>query len=126
METAILREKPTIHWDDVAGLGEAKHSLQQAVILPMKLPQFFTQGRTPWRTILLYGPPGTGKSLLAKACASEAEGATFLSVSTADLMSKWEGESERLIRALFETARQETKAVVFIDEIDSLLPERSE
>jgi vacuolar protein-sorting-associated protein 4 len=126
MEGAILREKPNIHWDDVAGLGEAKRNLIQAVILPMKLPQFFTNGRTPWRGILLYGPPGTGKSFLAKACATEAEGATFLTVSTSDLMSKWLGESEKLIQALFDAARKETKAVIFIDEIDSLLSERSD
>jgi vacuolar protein-sorting-associated protein 4 len=119
-------ERPNIHWDDVAGLGEAKRNLVQAVILPMKLPQFFTGPRTPWRGILLYGPPGTGKSFLAKACATEAEGSAFLTVSTSDLVSKWLGESEKLIRALFETARAEKKAIIFIDEIDSLLSERTE
>jgi vacuolar protein-sorting-associated protein 4 len=126
MSSAIMIERPNIHWDDVAGLGEAKRNLIQAVILPMKLPQFFTGPRTPWRGILLYGPPGTGKSFLAKACATEAEGAAFLTVSTSDLVSKWMGESEKLIRALFETARAQGKAVIFIDEIDSLLSERSE
>ncbi|KAH0806106.1 vacuolar protein sorting-associated protein 4B-like [Histomonas meleagridis] len=126
ISSAILVEKPNIKWTDVAGLEEAKRNLIQAVILPMKIPQFFTGQRTPWRGILLYGPPGTGKSFLAKATATEANNSTFLTVSTSDLVSKWVGESEKLIRALFDTARDNAPAIVFIDEIDSLLSERSE
>jgi vacuolar protein-sorting-associated protein 4 len=124
MESAILVENPNVHWDDIAGLAEAKRQLIQTVILPAKIPHFFTGPRAPWRGILLYGPPGTGKSFLAKATATEASNATFLTVATSDLLSRWLGESEKLIAALFETARERAPSVVFIDEIDSLLRER--
>lgn len=91
---AILVDKPNVRWDDVAGLEGAKESLKEAVILPIKFPHLFTGKRTPWRGILLYGPPGTGKSYLAKAVATEAK-STFFSVSSSDLVSKWQGDSER-------------------------------
>jgi vacuolar protein-sorting-associated protein 4 len=120
-----LTEKPNVHWEDIAGLDGAKSALQEAVILPIKFPQLFTGKRTPWKGILLYGPPGTGKSYLAKAVATEAN-ATFFSVSSSDLVSKWMGESERLVRQLFEMARENKPAIVFIDEIDSLCGSRGE
>jgi len=120
-----VREKPNVKWTDVAGLEQAKSSLQEAVILPTKFPQLFTGERKPWRGILLYGPPGTGKSYLAKACATEAEG-TFFSISSSDLVSKWLGESERLVKQLFKLARENKPAIIFIDEIDSLCGSRSE
>ena len=93
---AIITEKPNVKWDDVAGLEVAKESLKEAVILPIKFPHLFTGKRTPWRGILLYGPPGTGKSYLAKAVATEAK-STFFSVSSSDLVSKWQGDSERYV-----------------------------
>ena len=93
---AIVTEKPNIRWDDVAGLEVAKEELMGAVILPSLHPEFFNGKRQPWRGILLYGPPGTGKSYLAKAVASEAD-STFMSVSSSDLVSKWQGESARCI-----------------------------
>ena len=85
-----------MRWDDVAGLEGAKDALKEAVILPIKFPHLFTGKRTPWRGILLYGPPGTGKSYLAKAVATEAK-STFFSVSSSDLVSKWQGDSERCV-----------------------------
>jgi len=74
---AIVMEKPNVPWSDVAGLENAKESLKEAVILPIKFPHLFTGKRKPWRGILLYGPPGTGKSFLAKAVATEANNSTF-------------------------------------------------
>ncbi|KAJ6459515.1 AAA-domain-containing protein [Mycena sanguinolenta] len=125
LSQAIVSEKPNVKWDDVAGLEGAKASLKEAVILPIKFPHLFTGKRTPWRGILLYGPPGTGKSYLAKAVATEAK-STFFSVSSSDLVSKWQGDSERLVKQLFELARESKPSIIFIDEIDSLAGSRNE
>lgn len=125
LSSCVVTEKPNVQWSDVAGLEKAKEALKEAVILPLKFPQLFTDKRKPWKGILLYGPPGTGKSFLAKACATEAKG-TFYSVSASNIMSKWVGEAERTVRALFDLARQNKPAVIFLDEIDSLLSARGE
>ncbi|KAL7561877.1 hypothetical protein ACA910_014252 [Epithemia clementina (nom. ined.)] len=127
LSASIVSEKPNVSWDDVAGLANAKESLKETVILPTKFPQLFTGKRKPFKGILLYGPPGTGKSYLAKAVATEAD-STFFSVSSADLISKWQGESERLVRNLFEMAREceGGRAIIFLDEVDSLCGSRSE
>jgi len=125
LESAIVSEKPNIKWDDVAGLTAAKEALKEAVILPRKFPQLFVGKRKPWVGILLYGPPGTGKSYLAKAVATEAD-AKFFAISSSDLMSKWQGESEKLVKTLFSLARAEDHAIIFIDEIDSMCGSRSE
>uniref|UniRef100_A0A0D6R1M3 Vesicle-fusing ATPase n=1 Tax=Araucaria cunninghamii TaxID=56994 RepID=A0A0D6R1M3_ARACU len=125
LNSAIIREKPDVKWNDVAGLESAKQALQEAVILPVKFPQFFTGKRKPWRAFLLYGPPGTGKSYLAKAVATEAE-STFFSISSSDLVSKWMGESEKLVSNLFQMARDSAPSIIFIDEIDSLCGQRGE
>ncbi|CCW59737.1 unnamed protein product [Phytomonas sp. EM1] len=130
LENAILRTKPNVQWSDVAGLDAAKEALKESVILPIRFPQLFTGNRKPWRGILLYGPPGTGKSYLAKAVATESEG-TFLSVSSSNLLSRWMGDSEKLVRTLFEMAREEYRkegkpAIIFVDEIDALVSSRSD
>lgn len=116
---------PEIKWDDVAGVDAAKSALEEAIILPSRFPCIFKDGRTPWKGVLLYGPPGTGKTLMAKAVASRA-GLKFVSVSAADLMSKYQGESEKMVRAIMEEARRRKPCVVFIDEIDSIGRSRKE
>ncbi len=94
LASTIVAEKPNVKWSDVAGLEGAKDALKEAVILPARFPQLFVGKRKPWKGILLYGPPGTGKSYLAKAVATEAD-STFFAVSSADLVSKWQGEGEK-------------------------------
>lgn len=121
----IISEKPNVHWEDIAGLHEAKKSLNEALVMPIKYPAFFTGNVQPWKGILLYGPPGTGKTFLAKACATECE-STFFSVSSSDLMSKYVGESEKLIKQLFKLAQEKAPSIIFIDEIDSMCGNRSE
>ncbi|KAM7213279.1 vacuolar protein sorting-associated protein 4 [Rhypophila decipiens] len=125
LASAILTERPNISWDDVAGLEGAKEALKEAVLLPIKFPHLFHGKRQPWKGILLYGPPGTGKSYLAKAVATEAN-STFFSVSSSDLVSKWMGESERLVKQLFAMARENRPSIIFIDEIDALCGPRGE
>ena len=122
---AIVTEKPNVKWDDVAGLEAAKAALKEAVIMPVKFPQFFTGKRKAWSGFLLYGPPGTGKSYLAKAVATEAD-STFFSISSSDLVSKWMGESEKLVNNLFAMARERAPSIIFIDEIDALCGARGE
>ncbi|KAK3690226.1 P-loop containing nucleoside triphosphate hydrolase protein [Podospora appendiculata] len=122
---AILQDRPNVSWDDVAGLEGAKEALKEAVLLPIKFPHLFQGKRQPWKGILLYGPPGTGKSYLAKAVATEAK-STFFSVSSSDLVSKWMGESERLVKQLFAMARENRPSIIFIDEIDALCGPRGE
>ena len=121
----LITETPNVKWEDVAGLEKAKEALKEAVVLPIKFPQLFQEKRKPWKGILLYGPPGTGKSYLAKAAATET-GGKFFSVSAANIVSKWMGESEKLIKGLFDLARQNKPAVIFLDEIDSVLSARSD
>lgn len=122
----ILIEKPNVKWNDVAGLENAKESLQEAAILPIQYPELFLGKRKPWKGILLYGPPGTGKTFLAKAVATEANQSNFFRVSPSNLVSKWLGESEKLIRCLFELARKKAPSIIFIDEIDSLCRARTD
>ncbi|XP_050399483.1 uncharacterized protein LOC126816803 [Patella vulgata] len=115
----------TITFDDVAGLQDAKTALREAIIMPFIYPHLFTGGRKPWKRILLYGPPGTGKSRLAQAIASEIK-STFYCVSSADIISSWVGESEKLIKELFCHATSNSgRSVIFIDEIDSITRQRN-
>jgi len=125
LEATILKTKPTVKLDDVAGLGIAKQALEEAVLFPTKFPQLFTGNRKPWKGILLYGPPGTGKTLLAKAIANSAD-STFFSVSASDLVSKYMGESEKSIKQLFNMAKEQKPAIIFIDEIDAIAGTRKE
>ena len=120
----VMVEAPTIRWDDVGGLDEARDRLREGVELPLKHPEAFRRlGIRPAKGFLLYGPPGTGKTLLAKAAAREAE-ANFIATKSSDLLSKWYGESEQQIARLFNRARQVAPTIIFIDELDSLVPAR--
>ena len=115
----IYTENPNVRWGDVAGLAEAKRLLREAVVMPARFPQFFQGLLSPWRGVLLYGPPGTGKTMLAKAVATEC-GTTFFNISASSIVSKWRGDSEKLVRVLFELARHHAPSTVFLDEIDAV------
>ena len=119
----IITEKPNVCWNDIAGLGRVKQTLREAIVLPVLQPQIFQGARKPWSGVLLFGPPGTGKTLMAKAAANECT-ATFYSADSASLMSKWLGESEKLIKTLFQLARKTSPSLIFIDEVDSLTSAR--
>jgi vacuolar protein-sorting-associated protein 4 len=121
----ILTESPDVKWTDIAGLEGSKQALREAIVLPIMKPNLFTGARKPWSGILLFGPPGCGKTLLARAAATECK-ATFFSVSSADLLSKWLGESEKLISSLFKVARIKAPSLIFMDEIDSVATRRGE
>lgn len=125
IKSVVLTEKPNVKWSDVAGLETAKKLLQEAVILPVKHPNLFVGKLKPWRGILLFGPPGTGKSHLARAVATEAD-STFMSCSSSSLLSKYLGESAKLIKNLFAVARKKSPSIIFIDEVDSLASARSD
>jgi transitional endoplasmic reticulum ATPase len=120
----VMVQVPNIGWADIGGLDQAQLKLKEGVELPLKNPEAFHKlGIRSAKGFLLYGPPGTGKTLLAKAVAKEAE-ANFISIKSSDLLSKWYGESEQQIARLFARARQVAPCVIFIDEIDSLVPAR--
>ncbi|KAL8794520.1 MAG: hypothetical protein Q9195_002855 [Heterodermia aff. obscurata] len=119
----IVVQGDEVHWDDVAGLDIAKKALKEAVVYPFLRPDLFMGLREPARGMLLFGPPGTGKTMLARAVATESR-STFFAISASSLTSKWLGESEKLVRALFSLAKALAPSIIFVDEIDSLLSSR--
>ena len=119
----IIQQDLGVKFEDIAALNEAKRLLNEAIVLPLIMPEFFTGIREPWRGVLLFGPPGTGKTLLAKAVAG-INSSTFFSCSASSLISKFRGESEKLVRCLFEAARICAPSIVFLDEVDALVSSR--
>ena len=119
VEREVVEMNPNVNFDDIAELESAKRALTEAVVLPLLMPDFFVGLRRPWKGVLLYGPPGTGKTLLAKALATQGK-TTFFNVSPTTFASKWKGESEKLVRILFEMARFYAPSTIFIDEVDSV------
>ena len=125
LEREVVDANPNVSFDDIAELNQAKKALQEAVLLPLIIPDYFKGIRRPWRGVLLYGPPGTGKTMLAKALATQGK-TTFFNVHSSSFASKWRGESEKLVRILFEMARFYAPTTIFIDEVDSLCSKRGE
>uniref|UniRef100_A0A1B6CUX1 microtubule-severing ATPase n=2 Tax=Clastoptera arizonana TaxID=38151 RepID=A0A1B6CUX1_9HEMI len=121
----VLEGGSSVQWEDIAGQEVAKQALQEMAILPSLRPELFTGLRAPARGLLLFGPPGNGKTLLARAVATACN-ATFFSISAASLTSKYVGEGEKLVRALFAVARELQPSIIFVDEVDSVLSERRE
>lgn len=119
----ICMANPGVYFKDIIGLTEAKRLLKEAVLMPMKYPHLFTGLLEPWKGILLFGPPGTGKTMLAKAVATECR-TTFFNISASSIVSKWRGDSEKLVRVLFELAKHYEPSTIFIDEIDSIMSQR--
>jgi transitional endoplasmic reticulum ATPase len=120
----VMVQAPNVRWEDVGGLDDTRQRLREGIELPLKDPDAFRRiGIRPAKGFLLYGPPGTGKTLIAKAVAREAQ-ANFIATKSSDLLSKWYGESEQQIARLFARARQVAPTVIFIDELDSLVPAR--
>ncbi|KAL6097071.1 katnal2 [Pungitius sinensis] len=119
----IYLHSPNVRWDDIIGLEDAKRLVKEAVVYPIKYPQLFTGILSPWKGLLLYGPPGTGKTMLAKAVATECK-TTFFNISASSIVSKWRGDSEKLVRVLFELARYHAPSTIFLDELESVMSQR--
>ncbi|XP_038883745.1 katanin p60 ATPase-containing subunit A-like 2 isoform X2 [Benincasa hispida] len=121
----IIRGNPDIKWESIKGLEHAKRLLKEAVVMPIKYPNYFRGLLSPWKGILLFGPPGTGKTMLAKAVATECK-TTFFNISASSVVSKWRGDSEKSIKVLFELARHHAPSTIFLDEIDAIISHRGE
>lgn len=121
----IVESVSGISWSDIIGLDDVKKTINEIVLWPISRPDIFTGLRKPPKGLLLFGPPGTGKTMIGKCIASQCK-ATFFSISASSLTSKWVGEGEKMVRALFYLARKMAPSVVFVDEIDSLLSQRTE
>ena len=125
IENEIIENKLNVTFEDIIDLDEAKEIINESIFFPKYIPEFFKGLREPWKGILLFGPPGTGKTLLARAIASQTR-STFFNVKSSSFASKWVGESEKLVKLLFEIAREKSSSVIFFDEIDSIARKRND
>ncbi|MBD3354617.1 proteasome-activating nucleotidase [Candidatus Woesearchaeota archaeon] len=126
VESFVIIEKPTINWKDIGGLKDQTLDIKEVVELPLQKPELFKKvGIKPPKGILLHGPPGTGKTLLAKAVAASTD-STFIEIVASELVQKFIGEGAKLVKEVFQLAREKAPAVVFIDEIDALASKRIE
>jgi proteasome regulatory subunit len=124
VEKFVILEKPDIKWSEVGGLDEQVQEIKEVIELPLKKPELFTQiGIHPPKGILLFGPPGTGKTLLAKAVAASTN-STFIQVVGSELVQKFIGEGAKLVKEIFQLAREKAPSVIFIDEIDAIAATR--
>lgn len=122
LEGVIVKDTE-VEWENIGNLKKAKKTLKEACVWPIKKPEIFQGVRRPWKGILLFGPPGCGKTLLAKAVANEVD-ATFFNVDSASILSKWFGESEKLVKKLFKQARERKIAIIYIDEVEVIAGKR--
>ncbi|KAI8923865.1 P-loop containing nucleoside triphosphate hydrolase protein [Entophlyctis helioformis] len=120
----IFLQNPNVKWSDIAGLDRSKRLIKEAIVFPIKFPSLFTGILKPWKGLLLFGPPGTGKTMLAKAVATECN-TTFFNISASSVVSKWRGDSEKLIRVLFDLARYHAPSTIFLDELESIMGQRT-
>lgn len=123
LESEVVNTNPSVKFEDIAELEQPKNILKEAVLFPLLLPNFFKGIRRLWKGVLLYGPPGTGKTMLAKALATQGK-TTFFNVHSSSFASKWRGESEKLVRILFEMAKFYAPTTIFIDEVDAICSRR--
>ena len=124
VEKFVILEKPELKWNDIGGLSEQVQEIKEVIELPLKKPGLFTQvGIQPPKGILLYGPPGTGKTLLAKAVASSTN-STFIQVVGSELVQKFIGEGAKLVKEIFQLAREKAPSIIFIDELDAIAATR--
>ncbi|CAG9566379.1 unnamed protein product [Danaus chrysippus] len=113
-----------VSWTDIKGLEDAKTILMESVVYPLKYPEVFTGLLEPWRGVLLHGPPGTGKTLLARAVCGE--GCTFFNITCSSIINKWRGESEKIVKVLFELASYYAPSIVFMDEAECVTSRRGQ
>jgi proteasome regulatory subunit len=126
VEQFVIMEKPTVSWNDIGGLNPQIRELQEVVELPLKKPQLFKKmGIQPPKGVLLYGPPGTGKTLLAKAVAKSTK-SSFIEIVGSELVQKFIGEGAKLVKEIFQMARQKAPSIIFVDELDSIAATRIE
>ncbi|CAI2367022.1 unnamed protein product [Moneuplotes crassus] len=125
VQREIITSNPEVSFKDIIGLTTAKKLMKEAVMLPLKYPHLFTGLLEPWKGILLFGPPGTGKTMMAKAVATQCK-TTFFNISASTIVSKWRGDSEKLVKILFDLARYYQPSTIFIDEIDAVMSSRSQ